>query len=284
MNERMARSRREAELLLGDGREDAPLEADHGAHERIHDDQQRELPEVLPEPQLDWRHRGRPSGHVRASAPMPVRTRPPLACHSTTPCSRRWARKPLLRRISTASSAMTQYGPRQYATTSRSFGRSRTRFVSSRKGHRDRTGDMAGFELLAWAYVDDGDGAVLHATQELAIVDRLQSPALHEVVLADTIDLGKARVRQRPQLKDERDHERIRQPIRDVRCRPSPPRPGRSCATPGGGATCWRHSGRSGGQSPRPSEVLGSAGRGPRGAPGSTPPSRCGQSARRWRS
>jgi hypothetical protein len=37
----------------------------------------------------------------------------PRARQSTTPCSMRWALKPFLRRISTASTAMTQYGPRQ---------------------------------------------------------------------------------------------------------------------------------------------------------------------------
>ena len=40
-------ARGELELLLRDRRQDAALHADHGADERVDDDQQRELPEVL---------------------------------------------------------------------------------------------------------------------------------------------------------------------------------------------------------------------------------------------
>ena len=43
------------------------------------------------------------------------------------------------------------------------------------------------------------------------------SAALREIVLADALDLGESRVRQRPQLQDESDDLRVRQPIRDVR-------------------------------------------------------------------
>jgi protocatechuate 3,4-dioxygenase beta subunit len=47
-------------------------------------------------------------------APSGVRSmRQPRARHSTTPCSMRWAVNPFLRRSRTASSAITQYGPRQ---------------------------------------------------------------------------------------------------------------------------------------------------------------------------
>src|SRR3990167_4532572 len=40
-------------------------------------------------------------------------TRQPRARQSTTPCSMRWALKPFFRSSSTASTAITQYGPRQ---------------------------------------------------------------------------------------------------------------------------------------------------------------------------
>jgi hypothetical protein len=42
-----------------------------------------------------------------------VSTRQPRARQSTTPCSMRWALKPFFRSSSTASTAITQYGPRQ---------------------------------------------------------------------------------------------------------------------------------------------------------------------------
>ncbi len=45
----------QVELLLRDGRQDAALQAHHGTDEAIHDDQQRELPQILaqPEPRAD---------------------------------------------------------------------------------------------------------------------------------------------------------------------------------------------------------------------------------------
>src|SRR5687767_8214999 len=61
----------------------------------------------------------RPEDHARAPS-----MRQPRARQSMTPCSMRCTLNPFLRRISTASRAMTQYGPRQYATTSRFFGSS----------------------------------------------------------------------------------------------------------------------------------------------------------------
>src|SRR3989442_8941925 len=71
--------------------------------------------------------------HVRAS-PRPVSMRSPLAFQSSTPSSMRCARNPCLRSRSTASTAITQYGPRQYATMSRRFAKSRYRFFSSASG------------------------------------------------------------------------------------------------------------------------------------------------------
>src|SRR6266404_3074530 len=64
----------------------------------------------------------------------PVATRQPRARHSMTPCSMRCARNPLVRSSSTASTAMTQYGPRQYATMSRLLGRACARLLSSASG------------------------------------------------------------------------------------------------------------------------------------------------------
>ena len=60
----------EMKLLLGDGREDAALHADHRAHERVDDDEQRELRDVLPESQTDRRTAVENHGrrHVRAPA------------------------------------------------------------------------------------------------------------------------------------------------------------------------------------------------------------------------
>jgi hypothetical protein len=50
------------EFLLRDRRQDAALHADHRAHEGVHDDQQRELPEVLTQAQTHgdsgWLSRG----------------------------------------------------------------------------------------------------------------------------------------------------------------------------------------------------------------------------------
>src|SRR5712692_7450437 len=57
-------------VLLGDGREDAALHADHGAHERVDDHEQRELRDVLTESQTDRRTavENRGCSHVRAPA------------------------------------------------------------------------------------------------------------------------------------------------------------------------------------------------------------------------
>src|SRR5437773_2178870 len=64
----------------------------------------------------------------------PTATRRPRDRSSTMPASSRVARYPFLLRRSTAWTAITQKGPRQYATTSRRFGNSRSRFLSSGNG------------------------------------------------------------------------------------------------------------------------------------------------------
>jgi hypothetical protein len=90
---------RELELLLADRGQDAPLHADHRAHERVDDDEQRELAEVLTQSESDrWCH----------GEASPVSMRHPRARQSVTPCSMRCASKPFLRRSSTASIAITQ--------------------------------------------------------------------------------------------------------------------------------------------------------------------------------
>src|SRR5690242_20143857 len=58
----------------------------------------------------------------------------PRARHSTIPSSIRTAVKPFARSTFTASTANTQYGPRQYATTSRCFGSEVNRRLSSVTG------------------------------------------------------------------------------------------------------------------------------------------------------
>ena len=56
------RPRGEMKLLLRDRRQNAPLEADHGAHEGVDDHEEPELGEVLAEPEADdargWRTGG----------------------------------------------------------------------------------------------------------------------------------------------------------------------------------------------------------------------------------
>jgi hypothetical protein len=47
------RACRELELLLGDRRQDAALQADHRAHEGVDDHEERELREVLAKTQTD---------------------------------------------------------------------------------------------------------------------------------------------------------------------------------------------------------------------------------------
>src|SRR5581483_6700298 len=62
-----SRLRREPELLLAEQRQHRPLEADHGTDERVQADQQRELWEVLSEPE-PRRHAVRPRLIRRFSA------------------------------------------------------------------------------------------------------------------------------------------------------------------------------------------------------------------------
>src|SRR3990170_2859116 len=63
-----------------------------------------------------------PSRRLLGHRPAPVATFKPAPRHSAIPSSSRLARNPWSESRSTASRAKTQYGPRQYATTSRSFG------------------------------------------------------------------------------------------------------------------------------------------------------------------
>ena len=108
MNERTAVARREVKLLLGDRRQDAAFHADHGADERIDDDEQRELREVLAKAQTDAgtaaaRRRSCPtsrrscrSRHAAPGAPVGD-----ALLHAVGP-------EALLRRSFTASTAKTQ--------------------------------------------------------------------------------------------------------------------------------------------------------------------------------
>jgi len=69
------------ELLLGQRREDGSLEADHGADERVHDHEQRELPKVLADPEANV-------GHARSPARRDPRARRPRQYATTS--SRVW--------------------------------------------------------------------------------------------------------------------------------------------------------------------------------------------------
>ncbi len=64
------RARGEVDVLLGDRRKDGPFEAHHAAHESVHQDQQRELAEVVEEAQPDNR-RGVPRQRVAMAHARP---------------------------------------------------------------------------------------------------------------------------------------------------------------------------------------------------------------------
>src|SRR5216683_407557 len=71
------------------------------------------------------------AGHASPAGPlMPAATGSPASRHSGIPPASRQARRPLARSSRTASWANTQYGPRQYATTSVSGGSSASRWLS----------------------------------------------------------------------------------------------------------------------------------------------------------
>ena len=90
----------------------------------------------------------------------------PAASHCGYPSSSRRASKPRLRSIATASNASTQYGPRQYATTSCFFGSLLTRRVRSRSGMLIGIRQVARRELIGRADIEHRHQAVSQAARE----------------------------------------------------------------------------------------------------------------------
>jgi hypothetical protein len=56
------------ELVLGESRQDAPFDPDHGSHERVHEHEERELAEVGTYPYLHGGWRRRHAAHHGAGA------------------------------------------------------------------------------------------------------------------------------------------------------------------------------------------------------------------------
>ena len=84
---------------------------------------------------------------------------------------------------------------------------------------RDRTGDVAGEVLLAWADIDDRHVTRTHAAQEFVVSDGFQRAPFLQVLPTDLFDFRQTGFCERPQVEEKRGHLRIGESIGDVQAR-----------------------------------------------------------------